>query len=168
MYDLTYHLRSQTMDDFRKKYRTCDLLIVENIEDFFRKEMTQKEFFFVIEDLLAQNKQVVLTSSVHPKQKGYLMKRLFGKIVSGLIIEIKPNDISTKEEIIMKKAEKQKIVLPNDIAVYITKSTGDNINEIEGLLIKIHVLAQILNRKLDMEFVESIIEIKGDDGGTYL
>jgi len=156
MNELTSHLRQQTMDIFRKKYRTCDLLIIEDIEYLSNKQKTQEELFFIIEELIAKNKQIVLTSRLHPNKKQYLGKRLLSKLLSGLIVEIKPYEISTRIEIVKMKAEIYKMKLPHDIVVCIAKSTESYINEIEGMLKKIHAYFQFLN--MDIKLVKKLLK----------
>jgi len=153
----TNHIRNNTMSSFREKYRTCDILIIEDIQYLDNKEGTQEELFFTIEDLLTNNKQIILTSNIHPNQMYSLNERLLGRFVSGLIVEIKPYDMATKIEIIKMKAKIHTVELTNDIVGYIAISVNSNIYEIEGIVLKLKAYSQLMHAEIDMEFVKKLL-----------
>lgn len=155
--DFTNHIINSMMNSFREKYRKCDILIIEDIQYLANKEGIQEELFFTMEDLLANNKQIILTSSMHPNQIYSLNERLLGRFVSGLIVEIKPYDMATKIEIIKMKAKIHTVKLTSDVVDYIAKSVDSNIYEMEGMILKIMAYSQLMHTEVDLKSVKKLL-----------
>ncbi|MGZ5501311.1 MAG: chromosomal replication initiator protein DnaA, partial [Nitrososphaeraceae archaeon] len=158
MNSFTSHLRSQTMDKFREKFRECDLLLIDDIQFISRKEQTQEEFFHTFNELHNMKKQIVITADRQPSRIAGLVDRLKSRFEWGLMADIQPPMLETKIEIIKKKCELDKIVLNSDVISFIATNMGDNIREIEGTIIKINALASVLNQKITLEFAQNAIK----------
>jgi len=158
MNSFTSHLRTQTMDRFRDKFRECDLLLIDDVQFLSRKEQTQEEFFHTFNELHNAKKQIVLTSDRQPNKIAGLVDRLKSRFEWGLMADIQPPGLETKIAIIQKKCELDGIRLDKDIINYIATNMGDNIREIEGTLIKLNALASMLNQPITMEFTQNAIK----------
>ncbi len=150
MNSFTSHLRSQTMDRFRDKFRECDLLLIDDIQFLSRKEQTQEEFFHTFNELHNTNKQIVMTSDRQPNKIAGLVDRLKSRFEWGLMADIQPPGLETKIAIIQKKCELDGIRLDSEIVNYIATHMGDNIREIEGTIIKLNALSSMLNQKITL------------------
>jgi len=158
MNDFTYHLRNQTMDRFREKYRECDLLLIDDVQFLSRKEQTQEEFFHTFNELHNQSKQIVLTSDKHPKLIAGLEDRLKSRFEWGLIADIQPPELETKIAIIQKKCELDGIDLDDDVINYLATTMDNNIREIEGIIIKLNAYASLMNQKITLDFTKSVLK----------
>ncbi len=158
MNSFTSHLRSQTMDRFREKYRECDLLLIDDVQFLSRKEQTQEEFFHTFNELHNAKKQIVMTSDRPPNKIAGLVDRLKSRFEWGLMADVQPPGLETKIAIIEKKCELDGIRLEKNIINYIATNMGDNIREIEGTLIKLNALGSMLNQPITMEFTKNAIK----------
>ena len=158
MNSFTSHLRSQTMDRFREKFRECDLLLIDDIQFLSRKEQTQEEFFHTFNELHIAKKQIVMTSDRQPNKIAGLVDRLRSRFEWGLMADIQPPGLETKIAIIQKKCELDGIRLEKEIINYIATHMGDNIREIEGTIIKLNALSSMLNQPITMEFTKNAIK----------
>ncbi|KIM02710.1 MAG: chromosomal replication initiation protein [Sulfurovum sp. AS07-7] len=158
MNTFTSHIRNQTMDRFREKFRKCDLLLIDDIQFISRKEQTQEEFFHTFNELFNAKKQIVLTADKPPNKIAGLADRLKSRFEWGLMADIQPPELETKIEIIKKKCQLDKIHLTNDVINFIATNMGDNIREIEGTIIKLNALSSILNQKITLEFAKNSIK----------
>ncbi|RLA63437.1 MAG: chromosomal replication initiator protein DnaA [Epsilonproteobacteria bacterium] len=158
MNSFTSHLRSQTMDRFRDKFRECDLLLIDDIQFISRKEGTQDEFFHTFNELYNNNKQIVMTSDKQPNKIAGLVDRLRTRFEMGLMSDIQPPGLETKIAIIQKKCELDGISLNNEIINYIAVHMGDNIREIEGTIIKLNALSSMLNQEITLDFTQNAIK----------
>ncbi|MDD5358641.1 MAG: chromosomal replication initiator protein DnaA [Sulfurovaceae bacterium] len=158
MNTFTSHIRNQTMDRFREKFRECDLLLIDDIQFISRKEQTQEEFFHTFNELYNAKKQIVLTADRPPNKIAGLVDRLKTRFEWGLMADIQPPELETKIEIIKKKCQLDKIYLTSDVINFIATNMGDNIREIEGTIIKLNALSSILNQKITLDFAKSTIK----------
>jgi chromosomal replication initiator protein len=154
----TSHIRSQTMDKFRDKFRECDVLLIDDIQFISRKEQTQEEFFHTFNEVHNMKKQIVITADRQPSKIAGLVDRLKSRFEWGLMADIQPPMLETKIEIIKKKCELDKIVLNSDVVSFIATNMGDNIREIEGTIIKLNALASVLNQQITLEFAQNAIK----------
>lgn len=158
MNSFTSHLRSQTMDRFRDKFRKCDLLLIDDIQFLSRKEQTQEEFFHTFNALYNANKQIVITSDSQPNKIAGLVDRLKSRFEWGLMADIQPPGLETKIAIIQKKCELDGIRLENEIIHFIATNMGNNIREIEGTIIKLNALSSMLNQEITLDFAQNAIK----------
>ena len=152
------HLKANTMDSFREKFRVCDLLLIEDIQFLSQKEKTQEEFFHTFNELYNANKQIVITSDREPNKIAGLVDRLRTRFEMGLMADVQPPELETKIAIIQKKCELDGINLNNDIINFIATHMGDNIREIEGTIIKLNALSLMLNQEVTLEFAKNAIK----------
>ncbi|HIQ28434.1 MAG TPA: chromosomal replication initiator protein DnaA [Sulfurovum sp.] len=158
MNSFTSHLRSQTMDRFRDKFRECDLLLIDDIQFLSRKEQTQEEFFHTFNELYNVNKQIVITADRAPNKIAGLVDRLRTRFEWGLMADIQPPGLETKIAIIQKKCELDGIKLNSEIINFIASHMGDNIREIEGTIIKLNALSSMLNQEITLDFAQNAIK----------
>ncbi len=158
MNDFTYHLRNQSMDRFREKYRNCDILLIDDIQFLSNKIQTQEEFFHTFNQLYSNGKQIVLTSDKPPKMIAGLEERLKSRFEWGIIADITLPELETKIAIIKKKCEIDGINLNNEIVNYIASNMGDNIREIESAIINLNAYASLMGQKIDFEFAKNVMK----------
>ncbi len=158
MNKFTSHLRSQTMDRFRDHFRECDILLIDDVQFLTRKEQTQEEFFHTFNELHQAKKQIVITSDRHPNKIAGLVDRLRSRFEWGLMADIQPPGLETKIAIIKTKCELDGISLDDEIVNYIATNMGDNIREIEGTIIKLNAMSNMLGQKITLEFTKNAIK----------
>jgi len=158
MNKFTSHLRSQTMDRFREHFRECDLLLIDDIQFLSRKEQTQEEFFHTFNELHQAKKQIVITSDRQPNKIAGLVDRLKSRFEWGLMADIQPPGLETKIAIIQKKCEIDGITLNQEIINFIASNMGNNIREIEGVIIKLNAYSGLMNQELTLEFAQNVIK----------
>ena len=156
--DFTRHLRNQTMDRFKDKYRNCDVLMIDDIQFLSGKELTQEEFFHTFEVLRSDNKQIILTSDKHPKQIAGIEDRLISRFEWGLVTDIQPPELETKIAIINKKCEINRVDIQKDVIDYIATIIDNNAREIEGILSKLHAYAKLMNQEITLEFTKNVLK----------
>ena len=158
MNDFTYNLRNQSMERFRKKYRNCDILLIDDAQFLSNKIQTQEEFFHTFNELHSTGKQIVLTSDKPPKNINGLEERLQSRFEWGLIADIGLPELETKIAIIKKKCELDGINLNDDIINFIASNMGDNIREIESAIINLNAYASLMRQEITFEFAKNVIK----------
>ena len=151
-------IQNHTVKDFQEKYRTIDCLIIDDIQFLENKERTQEEFFHTFNALKESNKQVVISSDRHPQSMDKLEERLRSRFVNGLTVDIQPPDLETRIAIIRKKAEIEKIDMPNEVIQTIAVSIDNNIRMIEGAFNRIVAYASIMHLPIDMKVTETVLK----------
>lgn len=156
--DFTRHLRNDSMVRFRDKYRKCDVLLIDDIQFLSNKESLQEEFFHTFEELRNEKKQIILTADKHPKKIAGLEERLKSRFEWGLVADIQPPELETKIAIIKKKCEINRVKLDNDVINYVATIIENNTREIEGILTKLHVYAQMTGVAISIDFAKSVLK----------
>ncbi|DAB31726.1 MAG: chromosomal replication initiator protein [Sulfurospirillum sp.] len=158
MNDFTYNIKNQTMERFREKYRSCDVLLIDDTQFLSNKIQTQEEFFHTFNELHSAGKQIVLTSDKPPKMINGLEERLKSRFEWGLIADISLPELETKIAIINKKCELDGIDLNSDIVQYIATNMGDNIREIESAIINLNAYASLMRQDITLEFAKNVMK----------
>ena len=156
--DFLRHVRNQTMDNFKEKYRKCDILLIDDIQFLSNKDIIQEEFFHTFEALKGAGKQIILTADKHPKKIGGLEKRLQSRFEHGLVADIQPPELETKIAIIKNKCEINKVNLTPEIINYIATVIESNVREIEGILSKLHAYSQLMHIDIDLGFTKNVLK----------
>lgn len=136
-------LKNGTMDRFRDKYRTAEVLLIDDIQFIAGKTSIQEEFFYTFNALYENNKQIILTSDRPPKEINPLEERLCTRFEWGIIADIQPPSEELRHAIIRHKADSLGIVIPEDALAFLTNSLQRNIRQIEGAIKKIHAISSL-------------------------
>ncbi|WP_089322944.1 chromosomal replication initiator protein DnaA [Desulfurobacterium atlanticum] len=160
MNDLIDSLRNDRMTQFREKYRTVDILLIDDIQFISGKDRTQIEFFHTFNALYDSGKQVVLTSDRPPKDIPMLTERLRSRFEWGLIADIQPPDFETRIAILRRKAEDEGIEVSDEVLKLIASRIKSNIRQLEGTLLKLKAKAQLEGKPLDAELVRTTLSIE--------
>jgi len=143
--------------EFRKKFRSLDVLIIDDIHFIAGKESTQEEFFHTFNTLYDAKKQIVLSSDRSPKEIASLEMRLISRFEWGLITDIQLPDFETRVAILKKKLEKENVEVSNDVLFYIAEHIKTNIRELEGALIRVCAYGTLTERPITLSVVENIL-----------
>ncbi|MEJ2525546.1 MAG: chromosomal replication initiator protein DnaA [Desulfuromonadales bacterium] len=158
MNELINSLRYNRMDDFRNKFRSMDVLLIDDIQFIAGKERTQEEFFHTFNALYESHKQIIVTSDKFPKDIPGLEERLRSRFEWGLIADIQPPDVETKLAILKMKAEQNSIKLPEDVALFLANSICSNVRELEGYLIRIGAYASLTATPVTLEMAKNVLK----------
>src|SRR6516225_475651 len=151
-------LRNNKMTNFRDKYRTMDVLLVDDIQFLASKERTQEEFFHTFNTLHDSMRQIVIASDRPPKELAEIEDRLRSRFEWGLIADIQPPDLETKVAILQKKAETERVLLPTDVALYIASNIRSNVRELEGALIRLTAYSSLTGGEINLQTAQDVLK----------
>jgi chromosomal replication initiator protein len=143
MNELINAIRYDKTQSFREKYRSVDVLLIDDVQFLAGKERTQEEFFHTFNSLYEQQKQIVISSDCPPREIPTLEERLHSRFEWGLIADIEPPDLETKVAILKRKAEMIGVNIPDDVALFIASRVKNNVRELEGSLIRLVAMSSL-------------------------
>lgn len=158
MNEMIYCLRFNKMWDFRRKYRNCDVFLVDDIQFISGKERTQEEFFHTFNTLYEAKKQIVITSDLFPQDIPDIEERLRNRFQWGLIADIQAPSIEHRVAILQNKAANLRIHLNDDVGLYIAGYAKRNVRELEGALHRIAAFAALQGRPIDLELASETFQ----------
>jgi chromosomal replication initiator protein len=142
---------------FRDKYRSKDVLLIDDVQFLAGKESTQEEFFHTFNALYLAHKQIVMTSDRPPKQIATLEERLVSRFESGLVTDVQPPDLETRIAILHEKAELDGISIPNDVIHLIANSVTSNIRELEGSLVRLLAFSSLTGSEITLDLAKEVL-----------
>jgi chromosomal replication initiator protein len=151
-------LRYDKMISFRDKFRTVDVLLVDDIQFLVQKERTQEEFFHTFNALHESMKQIVIASDRPPKELAEFEDRLRSRFEWGLIADIQPPDLETKVAILQKKAEQDKVTIPTEVALFIASNIRSNVRELEGALIRLVAHSSLIGAEITLPYTQQVLK----------
>jgi chromosomal replication initiator protein len=157
MNDFVDSLRTSTTLAFKRRYRECDVLLIDDVQFMENKEGLQEEFFHTYNDLKGASKQIVLTSDRPPKSIETLEERLRSRFLSGLITEIDPPDLETRLAILRSKSASEHQDVPDDVLEFIALHVKNNIRELEGALIRVCAFSKLNKEAISLSQAESVL-----------
>ncbi len=157
MNEMINAVRYDRVLDFRERYRSVDVLLVDDIQFLAGKEGTQTEFFHTFNSLYDSQKQIVISSDCPPHEIPSLEERLRSRFEWGLIADIQPPDLETKVAILKRKAETEGVPLPDNVAIYIAGKIKSNIRELEGSLIRLIAYASLTGREISLQLTQDVL-----------
>jgi chromosomal replication initiator protein len=170
MNELINAIRYDKTQSFREKYRSIDVLLMDDVQFMAGKERTQEEFFHTFNALHNEQKQIVITSDCPPRDIPTLQERLHSRFEWGLIADIEPPDLETKVAILKRKADLDGINLPDDIAIFIASNIRSNVRELEGSLVRLVAISSLrgipISKMLAQDAMKNIIDAERPQGLT--
>ena len=158
------HLSRGAMNEFKEKYRKCDVLLIDDVQFIAGKPSTQEEFFHTFNALYDEHKQIILTSDRPPREIKPLEDRLVTRFEWGLLADIQPPDLELRIAILKKKAEQIKLTISDDVLNFLAENLRSNIRQIEGAIKKLGALSFVTGSEVTMELAKGcIIELLGGE-----
>lgn len=156
--DMVTSIRRQSVDEFKRYYSSLDLLLIDDIQFFAGKERSQEEFFYAFESLIAERKQIIITSDTYPKEMSRIDDRLISRFNSGLIVAIEPPELEMRVAILIRKAEFTGLPMSQDVAFFVAKHIRQNVRELEGALRRIVAFAQFHRSPITLDVVKEALK----------
>jgi len=156
--DMVKGLQHNTISEFKRFYRSLDVLLIDDIQFFARKERSQEEFFHTFNALLEGQRQIVLTCDRYPKEVNGLEERLKSRFGWGLTVAIEPPELETSVAILMSKADSEGAELPEEVAFFIAKRIRSNVRELEGALRRVIANSRFTGQPINLDFAKDALK----------
>ena len=165
VHDVVKAYENKAFDSFKKIYHSLDLLLIDDIQFIGKKNRTQEEFFYAFNTLIENKKQIIITCDSYPKEIPGVDERLRTRFSWGLTVVIDPPELEMRVAILLKKAEGNKVKLPEDVAFFVAKQIRSNVRELEGALNRIVAMSNFTGRNIDTtlakESLRDLIAVRG-------
>ncbi len=158
MNEMIYAIQNRKTIEFKNKYRSKDLLILDDVHFLADKESLQEEIFHTFNSLYGAGRQIVMTSDRPPKDIPSLQDRLLSRFQWGLVTDIKPPDLETRIAILRNKAERDGIEIPDDVSYYIAGNVKSNVRELEGCLIRLLACSSLTGREMGVDTAREVLK----------
>jgi chromosomal replication initiator protein len=155
--DMVRSLQHNAINEFKRRYRSLDALLIDDVQFLAGKERSQEEFFYTFNSLLESRQQVILTCDRYPKEVAGLEDRLKSRFGSGLTVAIEPPELETRVAILKSKAEQAQLGLPDEVAFFIAQRIRSNVRELEGALRRVYANAQFTGRPITIGFAKEVL-----------
>ncbi len=156
--DVVKAYQRKAFDNFKQTYHSLDLLLIDDIQFFSRKEGTQEQFFYTFEALAAAKKQIIITSDTYPAEMAGIDERLVSRFGSGLTVAVEPPELEMRVAILLKKAEQEARPLSDDVAFFVAKHSRSNVRELEGALRKLLAFADFHDREITIDLAREALK----------
>ncbi len=155
--DVVKAYQRKTFDEFKERYHSLDLLLIDDVQFFANKDRTQEEFFNAFEALLAKKSHIVMTSDTYPKGLADIHERLVSRFDSGLTVAIEPPELEMRVAILIHKAENEAAVMPEEVAFFVAKNVRSNVRELEGALRKILAYSRFNQKEVSIQLAREAL-----------
>ncbi|MDQ6960977.1 MAG: chromosomal replication initiator protein DnaA [Mariprofundaceae bacterium] len=156
--ELIAAIRKGGTEAFRQRYRKADILIIDDVQFWAKKRSTQEEFFHTFNCLYEERKQIIMTSDRLPSEIGHLEERVRSRFAWGLVADIQPPDLETRQAILVDKAEIAGVELQDDVALYISSKVTRNVRELEGALTRLNAHASLTGKEINLDFAKKVLQ----------
>ena len=168
--DVVKNYQRKTFDELKAKYHSLDLLLIDDVQFFAGKERTQEEFFNAFEALLAKRAHIIMTSDTYPKGLVDIDERLTSRFDAGLTVAIEPPELEMRVAILLRKAEAEGTLMPEDVAFFVAKNVRANVRELEGALRKILAYSRFSHKEINIglarEALKDLLSIQNRQVGV--
>lgn len=155
--DVVKAYQRKTFDEFKERYHSLDLLLIDDVQFFANKERTQEEFFNAFEALLAKKSHIIMTSDTYPKGLTDIHERLVSRFDSGLTVAIEPPELEMRVAILINKARAEVAEMPEEVAFFVAKNVRSNVRELEGALRKILAYSRFNHKEISIQLARDAL-----------
>lgn len=155
--DVVKAYQRRTFDEFKERYHSLDLLLIDDVQFFANKDRTQEEFFNAFEALLAKKSHIVMTSDTYPKGLANIHERLVSRFDSGLTVAIEPPELEMRVAILINKARAENAEMPEEVAFFVAKNVRSNVRELEGALRKILAYSRFNQKEVSIQLAREAL-----------
>jgi len=155
--DVVKSYQRKTFDEFKQRYHSLDLLLIDDVQFFANKDRTQEEFFNAFEALLAKKSHIVMTSDTYPKGLADIHERLVSRFDSGLTVAIEPPELEMRVAILINKARAENVEMPEEVAFFVAKNVRSNVRELEGALRKILAYSRFNQKEISIQLAREAL-----------